>query len=576
MRSAGIPEDRLDATLNTLNGAPPALEQAEVPEYIRSLLLSLHSDAWFDVGTQRVITRRGGRQGCKHGPVLFELGYELALRNIRARLAEIGVQIKVRTFSGHFWSREQKGGQDRKHPVETTFVDDAVIVALTKTPFQMWQLVPRIVEIVATCFAEYGMKINLSKGKTEGFLQFRGKRQADFKRRLAAQQHAIPVPGLSAPLRIVEEYIHLGSTLSSCMLPACDLERRISAASAAYRNCVHLLGAACMHMRSRLQLAASLVLSRLFFNIHVWSVLPSVCLQRINTMYMRVLRRCMGQVRFKGGGLTDLQVRVAIGKPSVECVISRNRLVYFSQLLRSPASQLRSLLSFRGGSGERLPWVSLLIGDLESLRAAFPNRLSELGSPEQCPEAWADFVSKYPRQWKEIVCDWVSSESVCDSRKHPPDCLPALHICGQCQHSFESVRALRTHQRFAHKQRSSRKAYAGEDGKCQICSVVFSTRLRLIAHLTDTRRRGQRSPCGLQLHLCDPLSPAEVERLDLLDTESRRKARRAGLTQPRSQGMVINKRSRNRASDVVPPSPKRYRVSQKAPECSLFKRRRMN
>ena len=131
--------------------------------------------------------------------------------------------------------------------------------------------------------------------------------------------------------------------------PGADLERRVGTALGAYVSCVTMLGAACLQRKARILLCASLVFLRLLFNVHVWSEIPSVALHRLNTVYMKGLRRCAGHSRFQKGGLNDLAVRRLLGKPSIESLISQNRLMYFSQLLRSPATQLRALLEVRVG-----------------------------------------------------------------------------------------------------------------------------------------------------------------------------------------------------------------------------------
>ena len=64
LAKVGVPEEQVDAMLNLIDGQPSVFEAAGVPQYVRALLLSLHTGAWFQIGSTRVVTRRGGRQGC--------------------------------------------------------------------------------------------------------------------------------------------------------------------------------------------------------------------------------------------------------------------------------------------------------------------------------------------------------------------------------------------------------------------------------------------------------------------------------------------------------------------------------
>ena len=137
------------------------------------------------------------------------------------------------------------------------------------------------------------------------------------------------------------------------------------------------------------------------------------------------------------------------------------------------------------------------------------------------------------------------------------------HICAECRASFNSARALGMHARISHGQRSFQTNYADSDGICPICSKIFPTRLRLIAHLTERRPRGGRVPCGLQLDQARRLSNERVAMLDALDTKERSKARKAGKTQPsvggRSKRLAIAIATGASEVEAVKPSRKRLR-----------------
>ena len=107
----------------------------------------------------------------------------------------------------------------------------------------------------------------MAKGKTEAFWLFRGKQQAKYKRKLDALKSEIPIPNSDLRLRVVDECIRLGSLISAMGSPGADLERRVGTALGAYVSCVTMLGAACLQRKARISLCASLVFSRLLFNV---------------------------------------------------------------------------------------------------------------------------------------------------------------------------------------------------------------------------------------------------------------------------------------------------------------------
>ena len=107
-------------------------------------------------------------------------------------------------------------------------------------------------------------------------------------------------------------------------------------------------------------------------------------------------------------------------------------------------------------------------------------------------------------------------------------------LCPAPHPAFRSSKALETHKRVVHGCRSNMRYYAPGSGICSSCGTNFNSRLRLLAHLVDSRRPKCRDRI-LQSH-SPKLSEAEVSRLDELDRKLRRDARRAGHTHVLASG----------------------------------------
>ena len=90
--------------------------------------------------------------------------------------------------------------------------------------------------------------------------------------------------------------------------------------------------------------------------------------------------------------------------------------------------------------------------------------------------------------------------------------------------AFTTGRGLQSHQRAKHGARLQIRCYLS-GSKCPACGTEFVQRLRLIAHVSDSRRPRCRD--WLLSH-CPRLPDAEVAKLDEVDRELRRSAQRAG------------------------------------------------
>ena len=131
--------------------------------------------------------------------------------------------------------------------------------------------------------------------------------------------------------------------------------------------------------------------------------------------------------------------------------------------------------------------------------------------------------------------------------------------CSRCMKSFITRKQLVTHERRSHGIRAAPRLWAGESAECPVCHTRFSTRTRLIAHLSETRVRYGRHPCRSKLDLFPQIPEAECRRLDELDRLARGAAQRAGHSHPLSTGRP------RKASPPPMPAAKRRRLLFKQP-----------
>ena len=77
------------------------LEQMGLDGKVREIIISLHSGSWFKVGSSPdlVVARRGGRQGCKLGAIVFNSIYAVALSHVRTSIQKHNSVLIVKGFA---------------------------------------------------------------------------------------------------------------------------------------------------------------------------------------------------------------------------------------------------------------------------------------------------------------------------------------------------------------------------------------------------------------------------------------------------------------------------------------------
>ena len=88
--------------------------------------------------------------------------------------------------------------------------------------------------------------------------------------------------------------------------------------------------------------------------------------------------------------------------------------------------------------------------------------------------------------------------------------------------------------RIKHKVKAPIAAYVDGSGVCPACKTVFHTRIRCLAHLTDSRRPRCREV--ILSGSWPQLSQSMLEQLEEVDRNARREAQRNGKTHPTAKG----------------------------------------
>ena len=265
-------------------------------------------------------------------------------------------------------------------------------------------------------------------------------------------------------------------------------------------------------------------------------------LRKLAGPYHRALRRIAGCVRHSSdSNVSDYDVRAQLGLPSIDSLVMQKRLVYIGRVLAHRPAQLIALLAsskkLPDGNVQRLPWVCQLIDDFSLLHRISSHARRILPSPDTIDNqhCWFSFIREKRSEWTTMVKAVSFIESVWDTHVqevHPSECDRLAYVCHMCSNAvkpaFATMKALGQHQRIKHQIRTEVRNYVDDSGFCPVCSTNFQSRIRVIAHLSDTRPSRCKCRDEVLSGRYEQLPGHVVVQLDGVDKQLKRDARRAG------------------------------------------------
>jgi hypothetical protein len=513
------------------------MEQARLDPVLQRLVAGLHTRAWFSFeGTSKVVaSTTGGRQGCKLGSLVFCAVYDRALREVRELISEedIACQLQLAESSA-FWEAPPPNTPGEAMQAEVTYVDDEALAVVATTAKRLRVTMQKVVAAYSRVFRSFGLEINWKKGKSELMWVLRGKRaseQLDMCRSPGGL--LLNAEGLESGIHVVASYAHLGGILSNSGSMVPEARARRSSMMASFGPlAVRIFGQQGFSMEMRLDMASSLLWSKLLYNVVTWTMQPQA-LKILDDAHMRVLRRIAGRMRgneHDGKHSTALEVRRELRAPSLECIIVRRRLMYYARLAIHRPRMLWALLQARPNNTP-LPYAKQAMDDFAVLQAHCP-QAAKLPDVSLAPKAWLSIITFERRLWSEWVREVWFDESVFDTDRIGCGTLSEVrncaHVCTDCNLRFVTRKAMLAHRRVKHGDRCVIRTRVPDTGTCPVCCTEFHARRRLIAHLTDRRRTRCRD-----IFLASDPPELPPERLDEIAA-----AERMLLRQARAQGHV--------------------------------------
>ncbi|CAK0812253.1 unnamed protein product, partial [Prorocentrum cordatum] len=408
LHDLGIPRDVADKAQRHLQNNPSLLRAAGMDEHATARAADLHSGMWFQVRGERgpvVAANRGARQGCRLGAVRFNIAYELALKRVRHRFQESGIQLSMNmsTHASVPWATDFDSSPDhvtlQQAPNDEQYVDDVTFEFLADSPQESLAQVDPAVDIITEEFRRVGFVINVGPGKSAIMARMYGQgSRATWRTCVLSMGRSVDRSPAGLELEVVHDFPHLGATLQASGQHILDAKQKTPKAQQTYAPlAVHIFGCNSLRCSTRSTVATSSVFSKSHYGISAWRGDDPQAMAIMNGQYHRVLRRISGDMRYGAPDTaTDEEVRQKVHAPLLASMVRARRLSQLASHFPTAPKVVQMMVE----ALPKPPSAQMLLYDLEQFAVAFPDVGQKLGSPSAHPEKWKAYIVESPRRLK--------------------------------------------------------------------------------------------------------------------------------------------------------------------------------
>jgi len=263
----------------------------------------------------------GVKQGCVLAPTLFSL---LFAEMLSAALSQTsaGIKIRYRTDGRFFDLRRLKANTKVREALvrDFLFADDCALAAHSEEDLQ------RLADCFSTASKAFGLTISIKK--TEVLYQ-------------AAPGTSKPEPNIridGAPLKNVEDFIYLGSCLSSSGSLDKEISCRLAKASSSFgRLWTRVWRERGITRKTKVAVYRAVVLTSLLYGCETWTCYRRH-IKKLDQFHLRCLRRLL-DVRWEDR-VTNQEVLRRAALPGMEALIMRSQLRWSGHVMRMEDSRL--------------------------------------------------------------------------------------------------------------------------------------------------------------------------------------------------------------------------------------------
>ena len=353
----------------------------------------------------------------------------------------------------------------------------------------------------------YGLRPNLTKGKTEILLCIRGKNSVKTRKTLFEQSSpTLFIPSRTIPdchISVITRYVHLGSQVTIAATDQPAMTNRFGQARSVFdRFRKKIFQSGDVSLETRTQLFEPFILSILQFGMGTWiSLRPAdnaTASRKLILMYKGLLKPLFDRDAILTMSHDEVIARVQL--PPFAVLLHINRLRQFGQILHAAPPILWALIE------HEVSW-------LEECRLSFTWLYQQLCTTIVLPDPlcdwqpWETLILHETGRWKgllkraqkhathQIGIQWATRhwhatimELAADTGISAPwrtkitAPQKPFHVCPPCQKRFANRAAWSVHMFKKHQRIGFLRKFAN-DGVCRRCSKQYWTPSRLVQHL---------------------------------------------------------------------------------------------
>jgi hypothetical protein len=502
LKAAGFEDDELAGLYSELVDTSFWLKNGASPHSIE-VCAALHENTWSAIdGSGGVLqTHRGAAAGTTLAGAFFSVAVSRPIRALRAALkaAKLLPSFMAQETSKFFGARETRatGSFDI---LDVSFVDD-VASAMESDAKHAIDTAIQGAEIAATIYRRCGMPLNFAAGKTEVLIRWAGK-GADTVRRNALldskdgviTRWTAPDAGPFFRLRIVDEYKHLGTFMTSIGSALRDVTVRLNAMDQAARGFIRrLFPDDEVEDTRKLATLEVYIFTKGLFHIGTWAKLGPKLEHKVHNRIMRLYRFAVGE-SWKATGGTCISDQAVIEKHKLVApvnLIVLARIQLFGRAALKAPEYLLQILSAAGNKSKQ-SWLAAIVEDIKLLTAMAHFRQSKfallLGGDVTDIATWADTFSCHKGKARTAFIALIRDPLTNSAASRPMTKLRhstlVVHDCPGCSRVFPSKQQAAVHAFRQHKIRPDlRTRVLGAD--CFSCLMRFSNGPALHNHLAN-------------------------------------------------------------------------------------------
>ena len=403
MHRLQLPADSLQR-LHELLDERTALQRAGLSFTAMNCIRALHRNThfWLQGQEDLVATYLGTRPGDSFADLIFGFAWSVVLQKLQGFMEEHHsiVHIPVQQQPPFFQGGEMMDEVHLMKPyLGPTWMDDLCLCLIGNSPQCLEQrLGPTIGYLLDLC-KQHLMTPNLSKGKTELLLSFRGtgsrKHTVKHYGPVASGHFEVICEHQSHRISIVKSYRHLGGLLHHTSDQNSEVRSKVATAHQAFNQHRKLL-LRNEHIRldKRTEMFNTLVITKLMYGADSWIAHDLRTMRKFEVAVIKLYKRLL---RWKHDEHhTEQQILAAVKQPAPLVLMRRARLRYLVVLFQCGVPDIWHLL------GEDSHWIQLIEEDMVWMWTQLHNA-SHLQDPRTHFGQWQDLLQHHPKYWKRLL-----------------------------------------------------------------------------------------------------------------------------------------------------------------------------